>query len=127
MQCTGIQPSRLTEDSVALPVLQMLDRAEQLRQGASAGRVTEPMLDLALLDTADERLKGMLTLWAGEDRIERLQKQLQRKLRDSHLERLHAGGEDTLKSSADHLAILAGLSSVGDKLDSIAEEIIREM
>jgi phosphate:Na+ symporter len=55
------------------------------------------------------------------------EKQLERKLRDSHLERLHAGGEDTLKSSADHLAILAGLSAVGDKLDSIAEEIIREM
>ncbi|MBW2262616.1 MAG: Na/Pi symporter [Deltaproteobacteria bacterium] len=55
------------------------------------------------------------------------EKQLERKLRDSHLERLQAGGEETLKSSADHLTILAGLASVGGKLDSVAEEITREM
>lgn len=55
------------------------------------------------------------------------EKQLERRLRDAHLERLHAGGEQTLQSSADHLSILAGLAALAAKLDRVAEEILREM
>lgn len=55
------------------------------------------------------------------------EKQLERRLRNSHLSRLHSGTEETLNTSADHLSILAGLADVGAKLDSVAEEILREM
>ena len=53
--------------------------------------------------------------------------QLERKLRGSHLERLHAGGDETVASSRVHLAVLAGLNGVGGKLSDVAEEILREM
>ena len=55
------------------------------------------------------------------------ERQLERRLRNAHLERLHAGGDVTVASSADHLTVLAGLASVGVKLDAVAEEILQEM
>jgi len=54
------------------------------------------------------------------------ERQLERRLRDAHLERLHAGGSETVSSSTEHLSILAGLASVGGKLDEVAEELLRE-
>jgi phosphate:Na+ symporter len=53
--------------------------------------------------------------------------QLERRLRDSHLERLHAGGTETVESSAEKLAILGGLNAIRGKLDGVAEEILREL
>lgn len=52
---------------------------------------------------------------------------LERKLRDSHLERLHAGKTKTMGSSADHLTILAGLNAIRENLDNTAREILQEL
>ncbi|GAB4299269.1 MAG: hypothetical protein Kow0090_14740 [Myxococcota bacterium] len=50
----------------------------------------------------------------------------ERKLRESHLARLHSGAVETLESSAAHLSILAGLNDISERLTKIAEEIVRE-
>jgi phosphate:Na+ symporter len=52
---------------------------------------------------------------------------MERKLRDSHLQRLCDSQVETVSSSADHLTILAGLNSIREKLDAIAQEIIQEL
>lgn len=53
--------------------------------------------------------------------------QLERKLRESHLVRLQAGGDDSVQSSRAHLTILAGLQALGAKFSAVADEILREM
>ena len=56
------------------------------------------------------------------------EKQLERKLRDAHLARLHAAEDGEVTARAGHyLSILAGLAAVGGKLDAVAEEVLREI
>ncbi len=55
------------------------------------------------------------------------ERQLARRLRGTHLERMQTGEDKNLESGSEHLNILAGLRAVGNKLDNVAEEIIREM
>ena len=73
---------------------------------------------MALLETGERgKAEEVLQLSFKE-------KQLERKLRDSHLARLHAGGDETVASSSEHLTILSGLAAVGGKLDEVAEELL---
>ncbi len=51
--------------------------------------------------------------------------QLARKLREAQLDRMHS--EESVKSSREMLAILAGLVALGGKLNEIADELIREV
>ncbi len=53
--------------------------------------------------------------------------QLERKLRASHLERLHEGKAKSVESSGDHLSILVGMNAVRSKLDDVADEILQEL
>ncbi len=53
--------------------------------------------------------------------------QLVRRLRASHLERLHEGRAVSVESSGDHLSILVGMNAVRRKLNDVAEEILQEL
>ncbi|MFH1436540.1 MAG: Na/Pi symporter [Pseudomonadota bacterium] len=53
--------------------------------------------------------------------------QLERRLRDSHLNRLNTGATGTVEMSADKLTILGGLNAIRVKLDGVAEEILQEL
>ncbi len=53
--------------------------------------------------------------------------QLVRRLRASHLERLHEGRAVSVESSGDHLSILVGMNAVRRKLNDVADEILQEL
>ena len=76
----GALPDRLTLAVVASAVPRMLAAAEQLTSEFQRAKVGEAALTLALLETADSGLKGLLTAWATEDGLLRLVGYLRTKL-----------------------------------------------
>jgi len=71
-EAAGASVHRLTSESVAPAVREMLARANDTAAKASLLKITDAVLTGALLDTADPGLTELLTLWAGEEGIRRL-------------------------------------------------------
>lgn len=55
------------------------------------------------------------------------EKIFERNLREAHLERLHAGADQTVATSALHLSVLGNFRAVGDRLEAIAQTIMTEL
>lgn len=51
----------------------------------------------------------------------------ERKLREAHLVRLHAGREETVATSSLHLSVLSNLRAISDRLEAIARTVMMEL
>jgi ATP-dependent Clp protease ATP-binding subunit ClpA len=77
----GPAPLRLTVSAVSPAVIAALDAAERLAHQNNWETITDPVLTLALLETADEMLLDLLTKWVKEEGMSALLAQLRSKVR----------------------------------------------
>ena len=90
----GPAPLRLTSSTVAPAVIAALDAAERLARENHAETITDAMLTLALVETADEVLLDLLTKWIKEEGMAALLAKLRVNVRKREGGALPLFGED---------------------------------
>ncbi len=78
-----------------------------------------------------QKVEQTIVDWDKEQATKIVQKSakeadLERDMRDNHLQRLHCGSTETVLSSSAHMSVIAALLGISEKLTAICEEIIME-
>lgn len=73
------------------------------------------------IETLDRNIAEQIVQLGFKEKI------FERGLREAHLERLHAGADQTVATSALHLSVLGNFRAVGDRLEAIAQTIMTEL
>ncbi len=76
----GLPVGQLTSETVAPAVVRMLAKAESMAREQGTKTITDAMLTLAVLETADPDLDTLLAKWATEEGLKRFTRQLRAEL-----------------------------------------------
>ncbi len=76
---------------------------------------------MTAIEGVDRRVAEQIIQLGFKERL------FERKLREAHLGRLHAGREETVATSSLHLSVLGNLRAISDRLEAIARTVMMEL